>query len=735
MKHSRLALGLAALALLALFAVKNRLLDPPAAATHVTSGEFDHQRAIERLERILGDQRPHPVDSDADDAVRERLIVELRAIGLQPRIQEATDCSDFPKSHTVSCSHVRNVIAVLPGPNRPALLLNAHYDSTPTGPGAADDGIGVATMLEVAALMKDAPRDRPIIFLFNEGEEYGLNGAAAFIARDPLAKTVGRLINMEARGVSGPASMFETNTPNGAAIADYGSVTRHPFANSLTADLAKLIPNSTDVVKFKVAGWETLNFAIVGNETRYHSPGDTVEALSRDSLAHMGSEVLASTRRLAGPEVATGKGQTVYADVAGLSFPRLPQWLALTGVALLTITTLGLSWRRKAWKALGSVALVTLGALTIAALPALIVSLFRHGDYWRAYPGVTYFAVYATLLAGLVYGVARIARRHDVANLRLACWTMTMIVGGLLSIALPGASIYFLFGPALALIGIIVESRAATIGRTLTLIGALVQLVMFIEVMAIFEVLLIDGPLWAVTPLAALASLPILVEAADRPAPRSWMPLAAVALIAWCAAFFIPRGNAARPESFTLDYVRDDMKGRTNWAIASKQAPIPATLSRFGPWKTEKLPYNGRLRWVSPAPAIDTPHASLVRTANVQTGEGRIATFRLHSGGANAVLLRFDEKAPVIAMGLPGQRHPINRKTSDGPSVLRCSGRACDGLLVEVEFGTSEPVRAMLIAQIFAPPAEAAPLLAAVPLHSQPQYAPNGAFRIRGYRL
>ena len=140
-----------ALALLCLFAAKNRLLDPPAAPTRVAVGQFDTSRALARLSRILGDQRPHSVDTAANDAVRERLMAELRGIGLNPRVQEATDCSDFPKSRTVSCSRIRNVIAVLPGPARPALLLNAHYDSTPTGPGAADDGIGVATMLEAAS--------------------------------------------------------------------------------------------------------------------------------------------------------------------------------------------------------------------------------------------------------------------------------------------------------------------------------------------------------------------------------------------------------------------------------------------------------------------------------------------------------------------------------------------------------------------------------------------------------
>src|SRR5437868_9658003 len=174
--------------LLAGFALKGMLIAPPSAPAVVTAGEFDTGRALARLQRILGDQRPHPVDTADDDAVRNRLIAELNALGLQPRVQQAEDCSGFPKSRVVSCAMVRNVIATVPGRTPgPHLLFNAHYDSTPTGPGAGDDGIGVATLLEVGSIVKAAPPPRPVTLLFNERQEYGLNGAAAFVRHNPEA--------------------------------------------------------------------------------------------------------------------------------------------------------------------------------------------------------------------------------------------------------------------------------------------------------------------------------------------------------------------------------------------------------------------------------------------------------------------------------------------------------------------------------------------------------------------
>ncbi len=66
-------------------------------------------------------------------------------------------------------------------------------------------------------MLKDRPLKRPVILLFNEGEELGLVGARAFLA-DPLSRNVDSLINLEARGVRGPANMFETSRPNAAPV-------------------------------------------------------------------------------------------------------------------------------------------------------------------------------------------------------------------------------------------------------------------------------------------------------------------------------------------------------------------------------------------------------------------------------------------------------------------------------------------------------------------------------------
>lgn len=53
-----------------------------------------------------------------------------------------------------------------------ALLINAHYDTIHGSPGASDDAVGVACMLEtIRAISRGKKLLNPIIFLFNGAEE------------------------------------------------------------------------------------------------------------------------------------------------------------------------------------------------------------------------------------------------------------------------------------------------------------------------------------------------------------------------------------------------------------------------------------------------------------------------------------------------------------------------------------------------------------------------------------
>src|SRR5690606_11536726 len=128
---------------------------------------------------------------------------EFGQLGLQARVQRRFACGGS------ACATVENLVAHLPG-TRPdnAVLLAAHYDSVAAGPGASDDGAGVAVLIETArALRAGPPLARDVWLLASDGEELGLIGAEAFVHEPEFAR-IATVINLEARGTRGASRLI-----------------------------------------------------------------------------------------------------------------------------------------------------------------------------------------------------------------------------------------------------------------------------------------------------------------------------------------------------------------------------------------------------------------------------------------------------------------------------------------------------------------------------------------------
>jgi hypothetical protein len=130
---------------------------------------------------------------------------------------------------------------------------------------------------------------------------------------------------------------------------------------------------------------------------------------------------------------------------------------------------------------------------------------------------------------------------------------------------------------------------------------------------------------------------------------------------------------------------------------------------------------------------IPRPDARLVRSEPVGTGRRVVLAFA--PGGANAISIRFDEKAAIQRLGTPGQTLAIPAKGSPDKALLRCSGRSCDGMTVEILVADRRPVVAELFATRFGLPGEAAPLVARRPRHAHAQYGPDSSVRRRSIRF
>jgi len=199
----------------------------------------------------------------------------------------------------------KNVVGLLPGTTHPdqTVLYTAHWDHLGVGKpdetgdrifnGAADNGSGIAAVLELGRLFASAPKTkRSVVFLLVTAEEKGLLGSEYYASKPlyPLETTVAA-INMDSLGLYGPARDFTTFGPNtvvdeieamgkkqGRALApdprpEAGSFFRSDhFPLSKAGVPAVSFKSGDDLVNGGKARGVALRQAY--NEKKYHQPKD-----------------------------------------------------------------------------------------------------------------------------------------------------------------------------------------------------------------------------------------------------------------------------------------------------------------------------------------------------------------------------------------------------------------------------------------------------------------------------
>ncbi|MBL8773250.1 MAG: M20/M25/M40 family metallo-hydrolase [Phenylobacterium sp.] len=314
---------------------------PESQPVSISPLEFSGERAFQDVNFMAA--VPHPTGSVANANVRDAIVGKMLKYGLSPEVRPGVgvQVSKWTRNLVVA-GHVENIVGIIPGRDRnaPALALMAHYDSVPGSPGAADDLMGVAVALETArAIQARGVPARDVVLLMTDGEEAGLLGANHFFQRDPLARRIGFVINLEARGSAGRVQMFQTSARNGELIRVFQETARRPSSGSLSVMLYELMPNDTDLTETLKAGIAGMNYAIIGRQFDYHSPTSTARNLARGSLQDMGDQALAMSRELAFasrlPEPAPSP---VYSNLFGdtvIAYPAWFGWVILLVVAVL----------------------------------------------------------------------------------------------------------------------------------------------------------------------------------------------------------------------------------------------------------------------------------------------------------------------------------------------------------------------------------------------------------------
>ncbi len=424
------AASLASLLLVAAAAAASLLLlQPPAPVSRLApADQFSAERAMDHVRAIAVE--PHPAGSPAQAAARDYIVAQLAKLGMPVSVRGETSVNDFgqtPYGATYrAAATVENVVGRLPGrTSAHPLILLASYDSVPAGPGANNSAAAVAALIETARALRTGPRLRnDVVFLFTDGEEYGLLGAKAFAERNPWVRQAGAAINFTSRGSSGPVVMFQTGPDSGELVGQLAAVVPRTFASSLYDEAYRFFPNATDLSVFIDRGVPGLNFAYFGGFDRNHSPLDTAASVDVRSVQQLGDYALPLTRRLADLDLgAPRSANPTYFDVLGRFTVVYPAgWqLPLTALAVglwTAAAAAGLGRRRLSVRGLLAgmglfVAAVVAAAGVAAALAGPLGG--RHAEfayYGDTANGTTYLAGFVSLAVGAIVAAAALARRR-----------------------------------------------------------------------------------------------------------------------------------------------------------------------------------------------------------------------------------------------------------------------------------------------------------------------------------
>ncbi|MEY2667373.1 MAG: hypothetical protein RJA59_11, partial [Pseudomonadota bacterium] len=610
-------------------------LEPPAPLpSSAPAGAFSAGRAMAQLRRLLdaaGDGVPRPAGSDANERVRERVVAAFRELGLEPRVERSTVCNRY-----LTCTPVGNVVARVPGRAAgPAVLVSAHLDSVPAGPGAADDGSGVGIVLELARLLVAEPAAADVILLVDDAEESGLGGAEAFLG-DPAAREVGAVVILEARGTGGPSLLFETTGSSARIASRFAEGARRPLGSSLFSTIYGLLPNDTNLTVLRRLGVPGANLAFIDGAVRYHTPRDDLAHLDPRSVQQQGENALALVRGLAEP--GGGDGEAVWFDLLGRWVVRFPEsWALPLALASLLLAGIGAAAEvRRRRTTFGRIALgASLFFVSVGVAGALgwgagqALGLHPILRPWIAHPGPL---VACFLLAGVAGGLSAsllAGGRGGPEGLRAGI-RLSLAAGAVaLAATLPGASFLLLVPALVAGAGGVLAGPDGRGGAGVDLATvAAAGLVLLPPAWLLHPALgHAAGP--AIAALVAITTLPLAPLAASLPfrarARAASVPLG-VAAAALAAAVTLPVADADAPERLVVYFHQDEEGARI--LASSDLGRLPPEVRAVAPFSpTAEV----RLGWGTLRPSFEAKAARLPAPGpEVEGLEARLEGDSLH---------------------------------------------------------------------------------------------------------
>lgn len=281
--------------------------------TKPTDTTFDGERALAHVRKMV-EFGPRPAGSKQLEQTRRYIVDELKSSGLEVSTDE------FNAQTPLGESKMANVMAELAGASTDVIIVASHYDTKLFKEfrfvGANDGGSSSGAVLELARVLARAPQ-RPRFtywFVFFDGEEaacrhwdecskpdapdntYGSRRFVARLEKHGELKRVRAMILLDMVGYK-KLEFGRDSTSTGWLVDEIWRTARELGHGAQFVERAEGI-GGDDHAPFLRAGVPAVDIIQLSSYPYWHTPDDTLDKISAQSLKTVGDVVLASLPRI-----------------------------------------------------------------------------------------------------------------------------------------------------------------------------------------------------------------------------------------------------------------------------------------------------------------------------------------------------------------------------------------------------------------------------------------------------
>ena len=236
---------------------------------------------------------------------------KLKAIGIEPAIDEFT--TDTVSGKTT----FRNVVGLIQGTGDGLIIFGSHYDTksgiSDTFIGANDSGSSTGILIELARIIHEGKRPaRSVMFAFFDGEECkkqygpndGLHGSCRLadkLVTEGTSRSVKAFILLDMVGDKDLTVMLPFNSSPTLASLVLDSAREDKSRDKFSLYQGSMLDDHVPFLKAGMPAIDIIDFEFgskPGLNDYWHTPEDTLDKVSPDSLQTIGRVVLRSLNKL-----------------------------------------------------------------------------------------------------------------------------------------------------------------------------------------------------------------------------------------------------------------------------------------------------------------------------------------------------------------------------------------------------------------------------------------------------